>query len=110
MVVLVKNSLFLLLIVVLYFISIVFREVELKRGPTSARTFGSIDVQQTGDECMEVKSLLHHNTDHDSVFQKMRETFRYRLKMLHVPQQLADVLHMFPCFLDTKGLVGSKCL
>ncbi|TDH05613.1 hypothetical protein EPR50_G00124220 [Perca flavescens] len=79
--------------------------VELKGGPTSSRTSGSIDDQQTGDECMEAMSLLHHITDRDFVFQKMKETFHYRQKMLHDPQQSADILQMFPRFLDTKGLI-----
>lgn len=83
--------------------------VMLKGGPTSSRTFGSIADQQMGDECMEAMSLLHHTTDRDLVFQKMRETFHYRQQMLHDPQQSADILQMFPRFLDTKGLVGNKC-
>ncbi|KAL7834769.1 hypothetical protein SRHO_G00290160 [Serrasalmus rhombeus] len=49
--------------------------VELKGGPTLSRTFGSIDVQQTGDECMEAVSLLRHTTDRDLIYQKMKETF-----------------------------------
>ncbi|XP_028451664.1 uncharacterized protein LOC114566987 isoform X2 [Perca flavescens] len=79
--------------------------VELKGGPTSSRTSGSIDDQQTGDECMEAMSLLHHITDRDFVFQKMKGTFHYRQKMLHDPQQSADILQMLPRFLDTKGLI-----
>ncbi|KAM8744547.1 uncharacterized protein AB9X84_016093 [Acanthopagrus schlegelii] len=54
---------------------------------------------------MEAMSLLHRTTDHDLVFQKMRETFPYRQQMLHDPQQSADILQMFPRFLDTKGLI-----
>ncbi|KAK0142285.1 hypothetical protein N1851_020019 [Merluccius polli] len=84
--------------------------VELKGGPTSSRTFGSIDEQQTGDECMEAMSLLHHTTDCDLVFQKMRETFHYRQQMLHDAQQSADILQMFPRFLDTKGTDFARLL
>lgn len=58
---------------------------------------------------MEAMSLLHHTTDRDLVFQKMRETFHYRQQMLHDPQQSADILQMYPRLLDTKGLVGNKC-
>lgn len=83
--------------------------LELTGGPTSSRALGSIDDQLTGDECMEAMSHLHHTTDRDLVFQKMRETFHFRQKMLHDPQQSADILQMFPRFLDTKGLVGNKC-
>ena len=77
-------------------------------GPTSSRKRGSTDDQQRGDDCMEAMSLLHHTTDRDLVFQKMKETFQYRQQMLHDPQQSADILQMFPRFLDTKGLVGNK--
>ena len=57
---------------------------------------------------MEAMSLLHHTTDRDLVFQKMKETFQYRQQMLHGPQQSADILQTFPRFLDMKGLVGRK--
>ncbi len=83
-------------------------KVVLKGGPTSSRAIGPIDDQQSGDDCMEAMSLLHHTTDRDLVFQKMRETFLYRQQMIHDPQQSADMLQMFPRFLDTKGLVGNK--
>ncbi|XP_034093396.1 uncharacterized protein LOC117560583 [Gymnodraco acuticeps] len=78
--------------------------VELQGGPTSSRSFGSINDLQTGDDCMEAMSLLHHTTDHDLVFQKMRETFHYRQQMIHDQQQSANILQMFPRFLDTKIL------
>ncbi|XP_077054748.1 uncharacterized protein LOC143740866 isoform X2 [Siphateles boraxobius] len=79
--------------------------VELKGGPTSSRTTGAIDDQRMGDECMEAISLLHHTTDRDLVFQKMRETFHYRQQIIHDSQRSADVLQMFPRFLDIKGLI-----
>ncbi|KAM3603953.1 uncharacterized protein V6R79_004503, partial [Siganus canaliculatus] len=73
-------------------------------GPTSSRTITTGD-QRTGDDCMEAISLLHHTIDRELVFQKMRETFRYRQEILHDPQHSSDVLQMFPRFLDTKGLI-----
>ncbi|XP_076740531.1 uncharacterized protein LOC143418700 [Maylandia zebra] len=79
--------------------------VELKGGPTSRRKFGFTNDQQTRDQCMEAMSLLHHTTDQDIVFQKMRETFYYRQQILHDPQESANILQMFPRFLDTKGLI-----
>ncbi|KAL7834721.1 hypothetical protein SRHO_G00289680 [Serrasalmus rhombeus] len=54
---------------------------------------------------MEAMSFLRHATDRDLVYQKMKETFHYRQKMLHDPVQSADILQMFLCFLDKKGLV-----
>ncbi|XP_041845943.1 uncharacterized protein LOC121642930 isoform X2 [Melanotaenia boesemani] len=77
----------------------------LTGGPTSSRSFGTMDDQRKGDECMEAMSLLHYTTDRDLVFQKMRETFCYRQQILHDPQRAADVLQMFPRFLDVKGLI-----
>ncbi|XP_076833346.1 uncharacterized protein LOC143478262 [Brachyhypopomus gauderio] len=50
-------------------------------------------------------SLLHHTTDEDIVFQKMRETFCYRQQILHDPLESTNILQMFPRFLDTKGLI-----
>lgn len=82
--------------------------MELKGGPTLSRTIGTIDDQRIGDECLEAVSLLNHTTDRDLVFQKMRETFHYRQQILHNPQRSADVLQMFPRFLDVKGLVNIK--
>ncbi|XP_056305637.1 uncharacterized protein LOC130217549 [Danio aesculapii] len=78
--------------------------VELKGGPTLSRTIGALHDQRMGDECMEAMSLLHHTTDHDTVFKKMKETFHYRQQILHDPQRSANVLQMFPRFLDVKGL------
>ncbi|XP_056332071.1 uncharacterized protein LOC130243795 [Danio aesculapii] len=79
--------------------------VELKGGPTLSRTIGALHDQRMGDECMEAMSLLHHTTDHDTVFNKTKETFHYRQQILHDPQRSADVLQMFPRFLDVKGLI-----
>lgn len=59
---------------------------------------------------MEAMSLLHHTTDHATVFQKMRETFYYRQQILHDAKESANILEMFPRFLDTKGLVGEQKL
>ncbi|XP_041644674.1 uncharacterized protein LOC121510612 [Cheilinus undulatus] len=77
----------------------------LKGGPTSSRTLGSIDDQQSGDNCIEAMFLLYHTTNHDLVFQKMRETFLHGQHMIHDRQQSGNILQMFPRFLDTKGLI-----
>lgn len=82
------------------------KKVQLRGGPTSPRVSGTSDDQRTGDECMEAISLLQHTTNCDVVFQKMRETFQYRRQILQDPQISADVLKIFPRFLDVKGLVS----
>ncbi|KAF6731778.1 hypothetical protein FQA47_020770, partial [Oryzias melastigma] len=81
------------------------KKVQLRGGPTSPRVSGTSDDQRTGDECMEAISLLQHTTNCDVVFQKMRETFQYRRQILQDPQISADVLKIFPRFLDVKGLI-----
>ncbi|XP_034543849.1 uncharacterized protein LOC117815929 isoform X2 [Notolabrus celidotus] len=82
------------------------KKVVLQGGPTSSRsTVVTTGEQQMGDEYMEAISLLQHTTDRDTVFQKMRETFQYRQQILHDPQHSADLLQIFPRFLDTKGLI-----
>ncbi|XP_030594598.1 uncharacterized protein LOC115786549 [Archocentrus centrarchus] len=79
------------------------KKVVLKGGPTSSRpTVVTTGDQQTGDDCMEAISLLNHTTDRDLVFHKMRDTFQYRQQILHNPQHSADVLQIFPRFLDIR--------
>lgn len=39
-------------------------------------------------------------------FQKMRETFQHRQKLVNDPGRSVDILSSFPRFLDTKGLVS----
>ncbi|KAJ8389229.1 hypothetical protein AAFF_G00122490 [Aldrovandia affinis] len=50
-------------------------------------------------------SLLNHTTDTSLIFQKMRETFQHRQKLVNDPGNGVDILSTFPRFLDTKGLV-----
>ncbi|KAK6290859.1 hypothetical protein J4Q44_G00387410 [Coregonus suidteri] len=49
--------------------------------------------------------LLNHTTDNSLIFQKMRETFQHRQKLVNDPGRSVDILSSFPRFLDTKGLV-----
>ncbi|KAF6736401.1 hypothetical protein FQA47_009170 [Oryzias melastigma] len=85
------------------------KKVQLREGPTLSPTVsGTSNDQRTGDECMEAISLLQHTTSCDLVFQKMRETFQYRRQFLQDPQISADVLKIFPRFLDVKGLEQGK--
>ncbi|KAA8578678.1 hypothetical protein FQN60_000113 [Etheostoma spectabile] len=58
-----------------------------------------------GDACQEAMSLLNHTTDNSLVFQKMRETFQHRQKLVNDPGRSVDILSSFPRFLDTQGLV-----
>ncbi|KAB5539614.1 hypothetical protein PHYPO_G00091080 [Pangasianodon hypophthalmus] len=50
-------------------------------------------------------SLLNHTTDRSQIFQKMRETFEHRQKLIKDPGFTVHILSTFPRFLDTKGLV-----
>ncbi|XP_063042217.1 uncharacterized protein LOC134436798, partial [Engraulis encrasicolus] len=72
-------------------------------GPTCARDIGQGGEQD--ESCKETISLMTHTNDNDIIFQKMRETFAYRQKLIHSPDTSASVLSVFPRLLDTKGLV-----
>lgn len=75
-------------------------------GPTYVRNI-SVGVEQLQDEpCKEAISLMTHTNDSETIFQKMRETFQYRQKLIHNPETSATVLSAFPRFLDMKGLVS----
>ncbi|XP_030595540.1 uncharacterized protein LOC115787108 [Archocentrus centrarchus] len=87
------------------------KKVVLKGGPTSSRpTVVTTGDQQTGDDCMEAISLLNHTTDRDLVFHKMRDTFQYCQQILHNPQHSADVLQIFPRFLDIRLILQDLSL
>ncbi len=75
------------------------------RGPNRRRRID--DVQQLeGDACREAISFLVHTADEAEVMQKMKETFKHRQELVHNPQRSADVLDVFPRYLDVKGLVN----
>lgn len=73
-------------------------------GPNFQRTV-NVERQLDGDACQEAMSLLNHTTDNSLIFQKMRETFQHRQKLVNDPGRSVDILSSFPRFLDTKGLV-----
>lgn len=66
----------------------------------------NVERQLDGDACQEAMSLLNHTTDNSLIFQKMRETFQHRQKLVNDPGRSIDILSTFPRFLDTKGLVS----
>ncbi|CAI5642751.1 unnamed protein product [Oreochromis niloticus] len=74
-------------------------------GPNSQRPI-NVDMQLDGDACQEAISLLNHTSDTSLIFQKMRETFQHRQKLINDPDKSLDILSIFPRFLDTKGLVN----
>lgn len=77
----------------------------LSGGPNSQRNV-IVERQLNGDACQEAMSLLNHTTDRSLIFQKMRETFEHRQKLIRDASGRTDILTMFPRFLDTKGLVS----
>ncbi|XP_038136807.1 uncharacterized protein LOC119780735 [Cyprinodon tularosa] len=76
----------------------------LSGGPNSQRNV-IVERQLNGDACQEAMSLLNHTTDRSLIFQKMRETFEHRQKLIRDASGRTDILTMFPRFLDTKGLI-----
>ncbi|KAK2868808.1 hypothetical protein Q7C36_000679 [Tachysurus vachellii] len=73
-------------------------------GPKCQRAT-NFEGQLDGDACRDAMSLLNHTTDKSLIFQKMRETFQHRQKLVKDPGSSADILSTFPRLLDTKGLV-----
>ena len=74
-------------------------------GPTFPRVVNA-EEQLDGDACKEAMSLLNHTTDNSQIFQKMRQTFQHRQKLVKDHNKSVDVLDAFPRFMDTKGLVS----
>nr|XP_024660205.1 uncharacterized protein LOC106675329 [Maylandia zebra] len=74
-------------------------------GPNYQRPI-NVDMQLDGDACQEAISLLKHTSDTSLIFQKMRETFQHRQKVISDPDKSLDILSIFPRFLDTRGLVN----
>ncbi|XP_028441533.1 uncharacterized protein LOC114560391 [Perca flavescens] len=62
----------------------------------------NVERQLDGNACQEAMSLLNHTTDNSLIFQKMRETFQHRQKLVNDPGRSVDILSSFPRFLDTK--------
>ncbi len=56
---------------------------------------------------MEAISLLAHTGVEETIFEKMRQTFRYRQELVHNTDMATNILKTFPRFLDTKGLVSN---
>ncbi|XP_051979219.1 uncharacterized protein LOC127640609 isoform X1 [Xyrauchen texanus] len=73
-------------------------------GPKCQRATNFED-QLDGDACKEAMSLLNHATEKLLIFQKMRQTFQHRQKLVKDPGSSVDILSTFPRFMDTKGLV-----
>ncbi|RXN32932.1 hypothetical protein ROHU_004430 [Labeo rohita] len=76
----------------------------LPGGPKCQRPTNVVG-QLDGDACREAMSLLNHTTDKSVIFQKMRETFQHRQKLVKNPGSSVHILSTFPRFLDMKGLV-----
>ncbi|XP_073714521.1 uncharacterized protein [Misgurnus anguillicaudatus] len=80
-------------------------EVSEIAGPSRRRRID--DGQQLeGDACREAISFLVHTADEVEVMQKMKETFKHRQELVHNPERSADILKIFPRFLDVKGLIN----
>ncbi len=62
--------------------------------------------QLEGDACRGAIYFLVHTADIPEVMQKMKETFKHRHELVHNPQRSADVLDVFPRYLNVKGLVN----
>ncbi|XP_053089325.1 uncharacterized protein LOC117598340 isoform X3 [Pangasianodon hypophthalmus] len=75
-------------------------------GGPSRRRMTDIGQQLEGDACREAISFLVHAADEAEVMQKMKQTFKHRQELVHNPERSADVLNIFPRFLDVRGLIN----
>jgi len=80
--------------------------LEVSPGGPKCQRATICEDQLDGDACKEAMSLLNHATEKLLIFQKMRQTFRHRQKLVKDPGSSVDILSTFPRFLDTKGLVS----
>lgn len=80
-------------------------EVSEVGGPSLKRRIDT-GQQLEGDACREAISFLVHTADESEVLLKMKETFKRRQELVHDPKKSADILNIFPRFLDVKGLVN----
>ncbi|CAL9706546.1 unnamed protein product [Knipowitschia caucasica] len=74
-------------------------------GPASHRDPVKEDLQLDEQQYQEAIALMKHSTDEVIVKEKMSRTLVYRQKLLHNPENSADILSLFPRFLDIPGLI-----
>ncbi|MEQ2277031.1 hypothetical protein XENORESO_018326 [Xenotaenia resolanae] len=74
-------------------------------GPRQERAVPQIGGQLDDERCKEVISFMNHSSDGKIIMQKMKETFEYRQRLIHNPDESHTVLSVFPRLLDTKGLI-----
>lgn len=58
------------------------------------------------DACKEAMSLLNQTTYNSMIFQKMKETFQLRQKLVNDRSKSGEILSTFPRVLHIKGLVS----
>ncbi len=83
-----------------------------EQGGPNIRRYSSLEHQLegdalVGDALVEAISLLAHTGVEETIFEKMRQTFRYRQELVHNADMATNILNTFPRFLDTKGLVSN---
>jgi len=75
-------------------------------GPRQEREVPQIGGQLDDERCKEVISFMNYTSDGKIILQKMKETFAYRQRLIHTPDESHTVFSVFPRLLDTKGLVN----
>ncbi len=78
-----------------------------EQGGPNIRRDSRLEHQLEGDALVEAISLLAHTGVEETIFEKMRQTFRYRQELVHNADMATNILKTFPSFLDTKGLVSN---
>ncbi|KAI7793219.1 hypothetical protein IRJ41_008801 [Triplophysa rosa] len=74
-------------------------------GPRQERKLSQISDELDEERCKELISLMNHTNDREIILQKM-ETFSYRQRLIHNPDESHTILSVFQRLLDTKGLIA----
>lgn len=77
---------------------------DVSQGGPKCQRATNLEGQLDGDACTEAMSLLSHTTDKSLIFQKMRETFQHRQKLVKDPGSSGDILSTFPRFVSSDEL------
>ncbi|XP_042607120.1 uncharacterized protein LOC122142001 [Cyprinus carpio] len=80
-------------------------KTEEKGGPLLDRQLCYQEHQLDNDQSVEAISLMNHTSEREVIMQKMKATFEYRQRLVHDPEGYTTIPSVFPCFLDTKGLI-----
>ncbi|KAI7814032.1 hypothetical protein IRJ41_006664 [Triplophysa rosa] len=81
------------------------KTIQRKTKPEQERKLSQISDELDEERCKELISFMNHTNDREIILQKM-ETFSYRQRLIHNPDESHTILSVFQRLLDTKGLIN----